>query len=286
MTYKHTIGAVALGLTLLLTGCSGDGSSSAQDFNDADVTFAQDMIPHHQQAVEMTELASTRADSQQVKDLAAEIEGAQDPEIETMTGWLQDWGQDVPQDMGDMDVSMPGMMSSSEMADLADLSGPAFDSSFLSMMIEHHTGAIEMAKAEQTDGENADAIALAEQIETSQAKEVTIMKKLLASQAVAADPLQFADVLQTGDPFVLNVHVPFEGSIDGTEAFVRFDRLAERAEQLPGDRSTTVAVYCKSGRMSRIAASTLAELGYQDVIELDGGMDAWRDAGLPITQNR
>lgn len=198
------VAALAVAGMLTLAACGGDddsmgdmpgmGSSSdmrsttattspdaTADFNDADVAFATDMIPHHRQAVEMAGLAETRAESQEVKDLAAQIKGAQVPEIETMTGWLTAWGQPIPEDMGGMDMSgsMPGMMSMEDMQNLVDASGAEFDRRFLTMMIEHHQGAIEMAKTEQSDGTNEAAIRLAEDIEAAQTTEITTMKGLL-----------------------------------------------------------------------------------------------------------
>ncbi|GAA1130023.1 DUF305 domain-containing protein [Nocardioides aquiterrae] len=183
--------------TLTLAACGGgmdgmnmgdDSSSSpsatadaSAEFNDADVTFASHMIPHHQQAVEMAELADTRAQSQEVKDLAAQIKRAQGPEIEQMTAWLDAWGQPAPSDMGGMDMggSMPGMMSEDEMGQLEGASGAEFDQMFLTMMISHHQGAIEMAKTEQADGKNEDAIDLAAQIERAQTEEIATMRELL-----------------------------------------------------------------------------------------------------------
>lgn len=180
-----------------MDGLSGMNSSSstsrsasgdaAGDFNDADVTFASTMIPHHQQAVEMAELAETRAKSPEVKSLATQIKGAQDPEIRTMSGWLTAWGERVPSDtssdMGEMDMSegssMPGLMSDADMRLLMNASGADFDQMFLTMMIEHHEGAIEMAKTEESDGKNADAIALAEQIDSAQTAEIATMQGLL-----------------------------------------------------------------------------------------------------------
>jgi len=158
---------------------SSDGTA---DFNDADVTFATDMITHHRQAVEMAELAQTRAESPQVKNLATQIMDAQDPEIETMTGWLTSWGKPVPDDMSggmDMSSSMPGMMSQDEMTSLENTSGAEFDQTFLAMMLEHHQGAIEMAKSEQSGGLFPDAIALAKQIEAAQTDEITTIQALL-----------------------------------------------------------------------------------------------------------
>lgn len=184
------VAVVAVGAYLAINNTSGhDGhsassnssdSSSASNtsakFNDTDVMFAQMMIPHHEQAVEMAQLAATRAGSSEVKALASKIEGAQGPEITTMKGWLKDWN--APSDgssMGGMDHSahdMEGMMSDSEMSDLESKSGDAFDQAFLSMMIEHHSGALGMAKSEIADGENPEAIALAKTIESTQQAEI------------------------------------------------------------------------------------------------------------------
>jgi len=160
---------------------SPDGGMSSQA-NDADVTFASDMITHHRQAVEMAQLAATRAESQAVKDLAARIESAQGPEIQTMTGWLRGWGHSVPEEMSGMDMSgsMPGMMSRQDMKMLTGMAGSGFDRKFLQMMIAHHRGAIEMARTEQSDGENAEARALAAQVQKAQTAEIAQMQDLLS----------------------------------------------------------------------------------------------------------
>lgn len=197
MRQKNAFLAAVIGGFMILAGCSDNGETTSTDttpaqsspaqheFNDVDVMFAQQMIPHHQQAVEMAQLAQDRADSEDVRELAAQIEQAQGPEIETMTGWLEAWGEDLPEDMGDMGGmstdEMPGMMTQQEMADLAAGSGADFDQMFLTMMIAHHEGAIEMARAEQTDGENPDAVALAEKIEADQTAEIDRMRELLGS---------------------------------------------------------------------------------------------------------
>ena len=152
--------------------------ASGADFNDADVTFAQGMIPHHNQAVEMAKLAGDRAESQEVKDLAADIEAAQDPEIEQMTGWLKEWDQ--PMEMDGMDsMEMGGMMSEDQMSELEDATGADFDTMFLEMMIEHHEGAIVMAQEQVDDGKNAEAVALAEAIIEAQQGEIETMQGLL-----------------------------------------------------------------------------------------------------------
>lgn len=137
----------------------------------------------------MAELAADRAASDEVRQLAEDIEAAQGPEIQTMTEWLEAWGQEVPSgsmdhgDMGggDMSGDMAGMMTEDEMTMLEDADGADFDRMFLEMMIRHHEGAIDMARIEQANGENPDAVALAEKIERDQEAEIATMKQLLGS---------------------------------------------------------------------------------------------------------
>ncbi|MEU8142197.1 DUF305 domain-containing protein [Nonomuraea sp. NPDC052129] len=151
--------------------------SSSAAFNDADVMFAQMMIPHHQQAVEMAEMAETRASDKEVKELAAKIKAAQDPEIQTMQGWLKTWGKPAPS--GGMGHNMPGIMSEADMKKLEAAKGAAFDKQFVQLMTAHHNGAIEMARTEQSQGSNPEAKALAKTIETAQQTEVEQMQGLL-----------------------------------------------------------------------------------------------------------
>ncbi|WP_405515455.1 DUF305 domain-containing protein [Streptomyces canus] len=165
---------------------SVSAETSADAHNAQDVSFAQGMIPHHQQAIEMAELADGRAASTQVKDLAARVEKAQGPEITTMTGWLKSWDEKVPESMPGMDHSgmdgmagMAGMMDSADMGKLKKASGKDFDSMFLTMMVEHHEGAVEMATTEKAKGEDKAATAMAGDIVTAQNAEISEMKKLL-----------------------------------------------------------------------------------------------------------
>ena len=204
--------AVAAAATFTLAACGSDdgthhdagssaGTSSSSTtssvHNDADVTFATDMIPHHQQAVAMAKMAVSQASDPKVMALAAEIEAAQGPEISTMSGWLKAWGEEVPStdsprgDMGDHDMGgdMPGMMTSEQMKQLESASGAAFDRRFLDMMVEHHRGAIDMARAEQQDGRNPAAVALAKKIETAQAEEISMMESMLQRLRTASTGL-------------------------------------------------------------------------------------------------
>lgn len=97
--------------------------------------------------------------------------------------------------------------------------------------------------------------------------------------AVGVD--EFASRMDAPAAFVVNVHVPDEGSIGGTDASIPYDRIVGSAA-LPSDKDTPVLLYCKTGRMSAIAAQSLMRAGYRDVVDLDGGMDAWRAAGRPL----
>ena len=152
----------------------------AQVHNDADVSFAQNMIVHHRQAIEMASLAPSRASDARVKDLAGRIQKAQDPEINLMSQWLTSWGQPVPgEGHGGSHAGMPGMMTETDMGQLTAASGKDFDRMFLHMMIRHHQGAIEMATTEKSAGSFGPTRKLAEDIITAQSAEITEMRQLL-----------------------------------------------------------------------------------------------------------
>ena len=203
--WKRTtmIGAGALVVLAIATGCSGanesehpmgHGSSTsapaapstaaAEANNDADVMFAQHMIPHHSQAIDMSEtLLAKQGIDPRVTQLANQIKAAQGPEIAQMQGWLTQWG--IPamppmSDHGDM-AGMSGMMSEQDMTALKDATGVEAAKLFLTQMIAHHEGAITMAQAEIKDGRYAPAIALAHSIATTQQQEIDTMKGILAT---------------------------------------------------------------------------------------------------------
>ncbi|MGV0836022.1 rhodanese-like domain-containing protein [Mycolicibacterium thermoresistibile] len=102
------------------------------------------------------------------------------------------------------------------------------------------------------------------------------------SAARLMGPAEFAAAVADPERLTVNVHVPFEGDIPGTDLSIPFDQIAQRADELPADRSTPLAIYCRSGPMSTQAAANLAELGYTDVVELQGGMKAWQAEGRPL----
>ncbi|MBC2642872.1 MULTISPECIES: DUF305 domain-containing protein [unclassified Rhodococcus (in: high G+C Gram-positive bacteria)] len=187
--------AAATGAALVLTGCGTDsaGTSSTSgvstsvaaasqvQFNDADIAFLNGMYPHHAQAVEMAGMVADRTGNADVVALAAAIEAAQQPEMDRMTTWLQQWGQPVPtSDMSGMHHGGDdGMMSADQMDTLTALSGAEFDRQWLTMMIEHHAGAIDMANTELANGENPEARQMASDIVTAQQKEIADMQALL-----------------------------------------------------------------------------------------------------------
>ncbi|WP_144662978.1 DUF305 domain-containing protein [Paenarthrobacter nicotinovorans] len=197
MTKKFlTLTATGIAAAIALAGCAsgtGTGSSAsapatsataaAADHNTADITFAQTMIPHHTQAVKMSDTMLTKKDiPASVTALATKIKAAQGPEIETMTGWLASWNQ--PTAMAtDMPTghSMTGMMGDADMKKLEAAQGTEAAKLFLNQMIAHHKGAIMMAKTENTAGQNPDAVQLSKDIVTAQEAEIQEMQKLLAS---------------------------------------------------------------------------------------------------------
>lgn len=102
-----------------------------------------------------------------------------------------------------------------------------------------------------------------------------------ASELVVLDPDAFAAKVAAPDAVVVNVHVPYEGEIEGTDAFIPFDQIVGHAD-LPEDRSAQLVLYCRSGNMSDEAGTALIAAGYQNVSHLDGGMDAWQSAGREL----
>ena len=188
--------AVAVAVAVLFAGCSDSDPTETNDAdaatanapNAADVEFAQEMIPHHAQAIDMARLVAERSETPDIVALAEQIEAAQEPEIELMSGWLEEWGEDVPDsastDHDSMDHGpMSGMMSAEQMDELAATSGEAFDRMFLELMIEHHEGAIAMAQQVLEQGADEDVKRVAEEIIEVQQAEIDNMRGLLGEPA-------------------------------------------------------------------------------------------------------
>lgn len=192
-----TIGAAALAALVTVTACSSGNQAAtsstsagtsaasssapaAQAHNQADVTFAQDMIPHHQQAVQMSDIIlGKQGIDPRVVQLANQIKAAQGPEIQQMQGWLSQWGQPTMSMAPGM--VMPGMLADQDITALQNAQGADASKLFLTGMIQHHQGAIAMAQDEIKSGQNPPAVALAHSIVTSQQQEINTMQTILGS---------------------------------------------------------------------------------------------------------
>ncbi|MGI9588255.1 MAG: DUF305 domain-containing protein [Dietzia maris] len=150
--------------------------------SEADVMFAQMMIPHHEQAIEMSDIILSKDDvPADVTSLAEEIKAAQGPEIQQLTDWLDQWGEPTqPEDMDmDMDMGMEGMLSDEELQQLSDAPGPEAAELFLNQMIAHHEGAVAMAEDQVENGTYPPAVDLAQTIIDTQQQEIDTMRQLL-----------------------------------------------------------------------------------------------------------
>lgn len=98
-------------------------------------------------------------------------------------------------------------------------------------------------------------------------------------------PKQLEQMLAAKDFAFINVHIPYEGEIANTDAFIPYDKIAENVGKFPSDKNAKVVLYCRSGRMSAIAAEELIKRGYSNVWNLNGGMVAWEGAGLRVIQS-
>lgn len=203
--------ATVLPLLLLttLTACGDDATPqvlSDTEHSAQDVAFAGEMLQHHAQALAMVDLTLERPLEADVAALAEQIRDAQAPEIELMTDWLVAWDEPVPATVRDHSLaghgdhspseamaelegreaheghdtgSMPGMLTSAQLASLEEASDQEFTALWLELMIAHHEGAVEMAQAQQATGTFRPAVELAEEIERSQTVEIETMRGLL-----------------------------------------------------------------------------------------------------------
>ena len=184
----------------VLVSCGDDaGSSSATSHNAADVEFATTMIPHHAQALQMVEMADGRGAEPGFRRLLDDIEAAQEPEMEQLAEWLEEWGEGAPPTDSAMGpgsgmrggdgtgqrargaegwVGM-GMVSRRSLERLDATGDVAFERRWLRLMIDHHEGAVAMARAEAADGAHPGAVQLAEDIVAAQGEEIELMEELL-----------------------------------------------------------------------------------------------------------
>lgn len=197
MSPKFLRAAATLAIAAALGACGSPGhdghdpaaTSQSAEHNAADVAFAQAMIPHHRQAVELAAMVPSRTTNPDVRMMATHISWDQRAEILTMTGLLAHWGEPETMDHGGMPGmpgmgggAMPGMIDDATMARIQSLSGPAFDELWITSMIAHHQGAVAMARTEIADGQNPDAKRLAEMIISAQQREIAQMSNLVSSK--------------------------------------------------------------------------------------------------------
>ena len=195
-THQTIVAALMLAAGVTLAACaspeattspssSSPASASAsaqQSSNEADVMFATMMIPHHEQAVEMSDLVLAKEGvDQRVTDLAEAVKAAQQPEIDTLQDWLVAWGADTSAGSVDHAGHGDGMMTDDDLTALQSADGATASKLYLEQMIVHHEGAVDMAQTQVRDGSNADATALAEDIITAQNAEIQQMRDILAS---------------------------------------------------------------------------------------------------------
>lgn len=192
--------AATAALALALVACAdstGDESELAApatsvedvaaEHNAADAAFLREMVPHHRQAVLMSEMVAENSDDPEVIALSEEISAGQEPEIATMTTLLETWGEEPPGGhmMDGTDgmamEGMAGMMTPEQMTGLMASEGKSFDRMFLEMMIVHHEGAIAMAQVQLEEGMHPDALRLAEEIRSAQEREIERMRDMLGT---------------------------------------------------------------------------------------------------------
>ena len=171
------------------SGGGADRSRTTGEFNEADVRFTNEMLPHHAQALSMVDLSYGKRLRPEMTALVEDIRMAQGPEIEQLAALLRQWGKPVPATGrdhvghhlgGSGDHTMPGMASFQQLKELRRSNGRAFEQLFLTLMIEHHRGAITMAEEQLDAGQNTEALELARAIVTGQEQEIERMESMLA----------------------------------------------------------------------------------------------------------
>ena len=176
MLKKIIVSLLTVGVILIPTGANASShAKSLQNLGMNEIMFAQMMIPHHEQAISMSETALKKSRNQEILNLSRQIKGLQSSETSQLTYWLKATKSSMTMDH---DMNMSGMLTVKELASLKRLTGTQFDRTFLQLMIKHHQGALEMLNLID-DSKNAEALALAKAIKSAQSKEITSMKQLL-----------------------------------------------------------------------------------------------------------
>ncbi|WP_158857845.1 DUF305 domain-containing protein [Streptomyces sp. NRRL B-1347] len=190
-------------MAIALGGCGSDGGTTDttsdarasatarwREHNRADVTFAQQMVPRHRQAIQMAEMARTHTSSTEIRAFAAKVERARTAELSTMCAWLEEWGEEIPRSAGgtghrghghgrEGHHGPRGMTHEERMRHLEGTRDAEFDRTFLAMMTERHQQAIHEARAVKSTGAHAATKALADTVISTQSAEIIRMKVMM-----------------------------------------------------------------------------------------------------------
>jgi uncharacterized protein (DUF305 family) len=188
MPIVRLVAAVLAAAVLTACGASARQQGPAEPaepppaHNVADVAFAQNMVPHHQQAVDMAELIPRHTSNPKMLVIARDMSADQQSEIRALSRLLDKWGESAAMDHGDHEgmPGMPGMVDPATMNQLQSLDGNAFDALWMRSMISHHRGAVAMAQDEIAHGQSQDAITMAHNIVTTQQREIAYLTHLLS----------------------------------------------------------------------------------------------------------
>lgn len=176
MLKKFRFALLSFAIITTPTGANATShAKSLQNLGLNEIMFAQMMIPHHEQAILMSELAQKKSQNRSVLKLSKQIKSLQSSEITQMTHWITATNSSM---VMDHEMKMSGMLTEKELASLKRLNGKEFDRTFLELMIKHHQGALGMLGL-ISEARNAEAKALAKSIKIEQSKEITTMKQLL-----------------------------------------------------------------------------------------------------------
>ena len=269
ITFAYVGLAAAQDVPIVLPGAPGEDvrDLSAEEaieiagnsYSPDDVQFMQDMIPHHNQAVQMSELVGDRTNNQELRDVAGRIDASQVDEIDFMEGWLRDRGEDVPEATAHSAMhtshDMAGMASPADMAELAQLEGTEFDRKFLTLMIAHHEGAVTMVEELlEQPGSAYDPVLFqfVNDVTNDQSQEIERMNGMLASLSADARAGLSAGFLDAGQAIMNMELLAFLPKPPGF-----FD--PENPMGLPPAKPTLILL--KMRKMMRITRTTKARSG-------------------------
>jgi uncharacterized protein (DUF305 family) len=180
---KHVRRALVLLLLLILfgalAGCADASTNGRDSYNQTDVTFATELIPHHRQSLQMVRMVERRDVDPKLKGFAAQLRVTQAVEIESMLSWLKDWDVTAPSGDPSVGTGQSGTVNAGDLAALEAATGEEFEQQWLRLMIRQHEDAIALAKVENAEGQYPYAVALANTVMVGQASQIRTMRLML-----------------------------------------------------------------------------------------------------------